>query len=222
MGEGARGAGAGAALMGHLFDLAREAGVHVMVGAVDADNEGSLRFHERLGFSRVGHFHEVGRKFGRWLDLVFVEKLFYGLNCWEYRLLLRLAVMAGLGPGQSTPSNYVRCPDKSLKRRHVAARDKRGHDGNVGTCHAKLAPAASLRTAIWRASGGAPGPRKGVGDHQTVRRLRLGRRRGRNRDRERQGFGAGRSDPPLCRRRRPGAADASGPFGPGSRLQLCV
>ena len=76
MAEGARGAGVGAALMGHLFDLARERGVHVMLGAVDADNEGSLRFHERLGFARVAHFHEVGRKFGRWLDLVFVEKLF--------------------------------------------------------------------------------------------------------------------------------------------------
>ena len=74
--EAARGLGVGAALMGHLFDLARAGGVHVMVGAVDADNEGSLKFHERLGFARVAHFHEVGRKFGRWLDLVFVEKVF--------------------------------------------------------------------------------------------------------------------------------------------------
>lgn len=75
IGEGARGSGAGAALMGHLIDLAREGGVHVMVGAVDADNDASLRFHDKLGFGRVAHFHEVGRKFGRWLDLVFVEKL---------------------------------------------------------------------------------------------------------------------------------------------------
>lgn len=74
--EGARGLGVGATLMGHLFDLARAGRVHVMVGAVDAANEGSLTFHDRLGFARVAHFHEVGRKFGRWLDLVFVEKLF--------------------------------------------------------------------------------------------------------------------------------------------------
>jgi L-amino acid N-acyltransferase YncA len=73
--DGARGSGAGAALMRHLLDLARQAGVHVMLGAVDADNAGSLRFHERLGFTRVSHFHEVGRKFGRWLDLVFVQKI---------------------------------------------------------------------------------------------------------------------------------------------------
>jgi L-amino acid N-acyltransferase YncA len=78
VGEVARGLGLGAALMGHLMDLAREAGVHVMVGAVDADNAASLRFHEKLGFQRVAHFHEVGRKFGRWLDLVFVERVFGG------------------------------------------------------------------------------------------------------------------------------------------------
>jgi L-amino acid N-acyltransferase YncA len=74
--QDARGAGVGAALMGHLLDLAREAGVHAMVGAIDADNATSLRFHEKLGFAQAAHFHEVGRKFGRWLDLVFVEKIF--------------------------------------------------------------------------------------------------------------------------------------------------
>jgi L-amino acid N-acyltransferase len=47
---------------------------HVMVAGVDAENEGSLRFHERLGFERVAHFKEVGFKFGRWLDLVFLER----------------------------------------------------------------------------------------------------------------------------------------------------
>ena len=76
IGEAERGSGLGAALMGHLMDLAREAGVHVMVGAVDADNTSSLRFHAKLGFAEAAHFHEVGRKFGRWLDLVFVERVF--------------------------------------------------------------------------------------------------------------------------------------------------
>jgi phosphinothricin acetyltransferase len=74
VGEGARGLGVGATLMGHLLDLACEAGLHVMLGAVDADNAASLKFHEKLGFSPTGRLHEVGWKFGRWLDLVFVEK----------------------------------------------------------------------------------------------------------------------------------------------------
>jgi L-amino acid N-acyltransferase YncA len=78
VGEAARGLGIGAALMGHLLDLAREGNVHVMVGAVDADNAASLRFHAKLGFAEAAHFHEVGFKFGRWLDLVFVEKSFPG------------------------------------------------------------------------------------------------------------------------------------------------
>ena len=47
-----------------------------MLGAVDADNANSLNFHDKLGFARVAHFREVGRKFGRWLDLVFVQKTF--------------------------------------------------------------------------------------------------------------------------------------------------
>ncbi|BBE72194.1 GNAT family N-acetyltransferase [Oharaeibacter diazotrophicus] len=72
---GLRGRGVGSALVGALLPLARDAGKHVMVGAVDAANEPSLRFHDKLGFERVGHFREVGRKFDRWLDLVFVQRV---------------------------------------------------------------------------------------------------------------------------------------------------
>ena len=49
-------------------------GKHVMLGGVDAENTSSLRFHERLGFERVAHFKQVGFKFGRWLDLIFVQR----------------------------------------------------------------------------------------------------------------------------------------------------
>jgi phosphinothricin acetyltransferase len=45
-----------------------------MIAGVDAENETSLRFHETLGFERVAHFKEVGHKFGRWLDLVFLQR----------------------------------------------------------------------------------------------------------------------------------------------------
>lgn len=73
--DGLRGQGVGRALLEALIPLAEGQGMHVMLGAVDAANEASLRFHERLGFRRVAHFHEVGRKFGRWLDLVFMERV---------------------------------------------------------------------------------------------------------------------------------------------------
>ena len=70
----ARGTGAGTALLEALFPLAAAMGKHVMIGAIDAANEGSRRFHARLGFAQTGLLPEVGFKFGRWLDLAFVQK----------------------------------------------------------------------------------------------------------------------------------------------------
>jgi phosphinothricin acetyltransferase len=46
-----------------------------MIGAIDASNDASLKFHGRLGFREVAHFREVGFKFGRWLDLVFMQRI---------------------------------------------------------------------------------------------------------------------------------------------------
>lgn len=70
----ARGKNVGRVLVEALFPLAAGLDKHLMIGAVDAANAGSIRFHERLGFERVGHFREVGHKFGRWLDLVFMQR----------------------------------------------------------------------------------------------------------------------------------------------------
>jgi L-amino acid N-acyltransferase YncA len=72
-----RGRGAGSALVQALIPCAAALGKHVMIGGIDADNTASLRFHERLGFERAAHFREVGFKFGRFLDLLFVQ-LFIG------------------------------------------------------------------------------------------------------------------------------------------------
>jgi phosphinothricin acetyltransferase len=70
---GRRGRGVGRALLAELVRLARAQGKHAMIGGVDAENEGSLRFHLALGFVEVGRLREVGHKFGRWLDIIFVE-----------------------------------------------------------------------------------------------------------------------------------------------------
>jgi phosphinothricin acetyltransferase len=69
-----RGHGIGRALMRPLLARARAMGKHVLAAGVDADNPGSLRFHERLGFERVAHFKDVGFNFGRWLNLVFLQR----------------------------------------------------------------------------------------------------------------------------------------------------
>jgi phosphinothricin acetyltransferase len=70
-----RGRGIGPLLIEGLIPRARAAGKHVMVAGVDGDNAISLRMHARLGFEPVGHLKQVGWKFGRWLDLVFMQRI---------------------------------------------------------------------------------------------------------------------------------------------------
>lgn len=69
------GIGLGRALMEALIDRARAAGVHVMVGAIDSSNVDSIRFHTRLGFIETARMPEIGHKFGRWLDLVLMQRI---------------------------------------------------------------------------------------------------------------------------------------------------
>lgn len=68
-----RGQGVGRALMLILIERARKLGKHVMIAGIDADNSGSIRLHEQLGFRQVGLMPQVGIKFGRWLDLAFLQ-----------------------------------------------------------------------------------------------------------------------------------------------------
>jgi len=70
-----RGRGIGAMLLANVVERARVAGLHAMIGAIDADNAVSIRLHERHGFRVVGHLPEVGRKFDRWLDLIFMQRM---------------------------------------------------------------------------------------------------------------------------------------------------
>lgn len=68
-----RGAGIGKALMIALIDRARLANKHVMVAGIEAGNLASIRLHQQLGFVQVGLLKEVGTKFGKWLDLAFLQ-----------------------------------------------------------------------------------------------------------------------------------------------------
>ena len=68
-----RGGGIGAALLSALIHEARALGKHVMVAAIEAGNAPSIRLHARLGFVQTGLMPQVGMKFGRWLDLAFMQ-----------------------------------------------------------------------------------------------------------------------------------------------------
>lgn len=70
-----RGRGVGRTLVTALLERAAGMKMHVMIGGIDADNVTSLALHDSLGFKVVGHFREVGCKFGRWLDLKFLQRL---------------------------------------------------------------------------------------------------------------------------------------------------
>ena len=69
----AAGRGAGTALYRALLDELRARDVHMVIGGIAQPNEPSAALHEKLGFRKVAHFSEVGRKFGRWVDVGYWE-----------------------------------------------------------------------------------------------------------------------------------------------------
>jgi L-amino acid N-acyltransferase len=70
--------GVGRALMLELIDRARNAGHHVIIGGACTEQTASLALQESLGFQRVGCFRQVGHKFGRWLDVAYMQLLLDG------------------------------------------------------------------------------------------------------------------------------------------------
>ncbi len=73
--ESARGRGVGAALLEALISASEAAGYWTLQAGVMAENEASLRLHERVGFRRVGVQHRIGRDpTGRWRDRVLLER----------------------------------------------------------------------------------------------------------------------------------------------------
>jgi phosphinothricin acetyltransferase len=70
-----QGRGVGRAILAELVELARTHGFHAMVGRIVGGHDASINLHRSLGFELAGREREVGRKFGRWLDVVVMELL---------------------------------------------------------------------------------------------------------------------------------------------------
>lgn len=65
--------GRGRALYTAVLEHLRQTDCHVALGIVALPNEASAALHRSLGFQQVAHLHEVGHKFGRWIDVGFWE-----------------------------------------------------------------------------------------------------------------------------------------------------
>lgn len=74
LGPSARGRGHGRALLQRIEDHARAGGAHTLFAGVSGENAAGIAFHARMGFATAQRYPEAGRKFGRWLDLVLMEK----------------------------------------------------------------------------------------------------------------------------------------------------
>jgi L-amino acid N-acyltransferase YncA len=70
-----RGRGLGRQLLEALIPRAIALDKHVIIAGIDASNAISIKLHRRLGFEAVAHLREVGRKFDRWLDLIFMQRI---------------------------------------------------------------------------------------------------------------------------------------------------
>ena len=66
--------GIGTQLYKTLFKELEDTPTHAIVAGISLPNDASVKFHEKLGFEKVGHFREVGYKLGRWIDVGYWEK----------------------------------------------------------------------------------------------------------------------------------------------------
>jgi phosphinothricin acetyltransferase len=67
------GKGIGSLLLAELIALAKTGGYHTMIGGIDSNNTGSIAFHKKFGFTEAGVLKQTGYKFGKWLDLLFMQ-----------------------------------------------------------------------------------------------------------------------------------------------------
>ena len=69
------GQGIGSALYRELLRQLTGHDLHAVIGGIALPNNASVALHEKLGFEKIGHFREVGRKFGEWIDVGYWQLL---------------------------------------------------------------------------------------------------------------------------------------------------
>jgi L-amino acid N-acyltransferase YncA len=72
----AGGRGIGSALYRALFPILEARGIHAAIGGIALPNDASIALHEKMGMHKVAHFEQTGRKFGRWIDVGYWQRIF--------------------------------------------------------------------------------------------------------------------------------------------------
>ena len=67
--------GIGRALLADLLERGRQAGHHTVIAGIDAEQTASVALHAAMGFERVALLKEVGFKFGRWLHVIYMQRM---------------------------------------------------------------------------------------------------------------------------------------------------
>ena len=67
--------GIGHALLADLIDRAKGLGHHTIIAGIDLEQPGSIALHRRFAFEQVAHLRQVGFKFGRWRDVVYLQRM---------------------------------------------------------------------------------------------------------------------------------------------------
>lgn len=67
--------GIGSMILADLIERARAIGLRAIIAGIDAEQQASVALHVKFGFETVGHLKEIGFKFGRWLDVIYMELL---------------------------------------------------------------------------------------------------------------------------------------------------
>jgi phosphinothricin acetyltransferase len=65
--------GIGTHLLQELITRSRSLDHHVIIAVIDSEQSGSIAMHQKFHFEKVGHFKQVGFKYGRWLDVIYME-----------------------------------------------------------------------------------------------------------------------------------------------------
>ncbi len=69
------GKGIGSQLLADLIERARKLDHHCIIGGIDAEQKASIALHTKHGFAQAAHLREVGFKFGRWLDVIWMQRM---------------------------------------------------------------------------------------------------------------------------------------------------